>query len=297
MIKLTNNLFIILQSMCVTLLLCAILLDIPWYLKYYIFPITSLIFMFFLAILRINEMRESIIERYSKLIENNANNAIWLNNELHEVSKKRSYIAFNKIHKVKYEILTSFLSKQATGTVLSSSFSDAPILQQANQKEDSLSTSIKNDVEQYNKALYDKVWQFIEEYITVTLTPFFTHESINIIKDSTYEFFINDKRKLKVNDKVAIPSYLSMQDIAHFFHNISELMSYYKKMKLIDYFNFIPEFVDFADYDPQSLYRNSTRTSSSSNIPLYKISDDNNMISDFVKKVRKELPNNQRIIS
>lgn len=74
--------------MCVTLLLCAILLDIPWYLKYYIFPITSLIFMFFLAILRINEIRESIIDRYRKLIECNANNETWLNNELYELSKK-----------------------------------------------------------------------------------------------------------------------------------------------------------------------------------------------------------------
>lgn len=73
MIKLSDNrLFIISQSMCVTLLLCAILLDIPWYLKFYIFPIASLCFMFYLATLRINETRNTILDQYYSLIENHA---------------------------------------------------------------------------------------------------------------------------------------------------------------------------------------------------------------------------------
>lgn len=292
--KPSNTNFIILQSISVILLLCAILLNVPWYLKYYIFPIASLSFMFFLTVLKINEVRENAIDQYNNLVESHANDKAWLNKELYELSKKRSYIIFNKIHKVKYEILKACLEKQLSET-------DMPIPNQTNtnnlQQVNQSIASLKNHVNQYNKELYDKVWQFLDGYITTTLTPFYTESDINIIKHCTFEFFINDRRSIPVTNRVTIPEYLSMQDIAHFFHNLSELMSYYKKLKQIDYFKYITCFMDLKDYDSQSLYGNSTRTSGSSIIPLHRITDNNNPISDFVKKTKEEMPHNQRIIS
>ena len=157
--------------------------------------------------------------------------------------------------------------------------------------------ALKDHINQYNKELYNKVWLFLDGYITSTLTPFYTENDINIIKHSTFEFFINDQRSISLTNRVAIPEYLSMQDIAHFFHNLSELMSYYKKLKQIDYFKYITYFMNLKDYDSQSLYGNSTRISGSSIIPLYRIADSNNPISEFVKKIKKEMPHNQRIIS
>ncbi len=297
MIKLSNNhLFFISQSMCVILLLCAILLNIPWYLKFYIFPIASLSFMFYLATLRINETRNTILDQYYSLIENHADDKAWLNKELYELSKKSKYIVFNKIHKAKYEILRTYLETHpATEREIHSPVPNTPSPSFMEQPKPQV--SLKDHVNQYNKELYNKVWQFLDGYITTTLTPFYTENDINTIKHSTFEFFINDRRSIPVTSRVAIPEYLSMQDIAHFFHNLSELMSYYKKLKQIDYFKYITCFMDLKDYDSQSLYGNSTRTSSSSIIPLYRISENNNPISDFVKKIKEEMPHNQRIIS
>lgn len=282
----------ILQILCSIWLLCTILLDIPAYLKFYIFPITSLSFMFYLAILRINKIHEKAVDQYNLLITNHANNEAWLNEELYQLTKKRNYIAFNKIHRTKYDILRAFLDNR-------SSIVNVPPSVQTNTQpqETTPPVSLKESVDHYNEELYNRVWSFLDDYITQTLTPFFTKEDINIIKHCTYEFFINDRRTICTEHKVIIPTYLSMQDIAHFFHNISELMSYYKKLKQVDFFKYIPGFMVLGDYDPQSLYRNSTRISGSSLIQLCRISDQNNVISNFVKQIKEELPYNQRIIS
>lgn len=283
-----------LQSLCAILLICAILLDIPWYLKYYIFPIVSLSFIFFLVTLRINETREKILDQYNQLLEKHIDDNEWLNKELYELTKKRNYIVFNNIHKAKYEILKIFLEKDSSDasiTHLSHTTS------QPQQQSTVSNTSLKKSLDQYNEELYNKVWTLLDEYITKTLTPLFTKDDISLIKFGVFEFFINDKRKLDTENKVIIPTCLSMQDIAHFLHNISELMSYYKKIRQVDFFKYIPYFMALGDNDPQSLYRNSTRASGSSLIPLCRISEDNNIISDFVKKIKGEMPNNQRIIS
>jgi hypothetical protein len=220
----------------------------------------------------------------------------WLNNELYELSKKYNSTIFNKIHKAKYEILRTYLETHpATEREIPSPVPSTPYPSFMEQPKPQV--SLKDHVNQYNKELYNKVWQFLDGYITATLTPFYTENDINTIKHSTFEFFINDRRSIPVTSRVTIPEYLSMQDIAHFFHNLSELMSYYKKLKQIDYFKYITCFMDLKDYDSQSLYGNSTRTSSSSIIPLYRISENNNPISDFVKKIKEEMPHNQRIIS
>lgn len=282
------------QISCAILLLCTMLLNIPWYLKFYIFPITSIGFMIILAILRINEIRENTIDQYRIYVENHSNDEAWFTEELYELTKKQNYIVFNKMYKAKLEVLVAIMKNHIT---IASDNSVNTVKSESHLQEQSSTASLKESVFQYNKELYDRVWLFFNEYITETLTPFFTKNDIDIIKDCVYEFFINDKRKIDIEKKVKIPTYLSMQDIAHFFHNLSELMSYYKKIKQVDFFKYIPYFIILGDYDPQSLYRNSTRSSGSSHIPLYRISDDNNIISNFVKKTKEELPNNQRIIS
>lgn len=292
--QLSNYTYSASQISCAILLLCTMLLNIPWYLKFCIFPITSIGFMIILAILRINEIRENTIDQYRIYVENHSNNEAWFTEELYELTKKQNYIVFNKMYKAKLEVLVAIMKNHIT---IASDNSVNTVKSESHLQEQSSTASLKESVFQYNKELYDRVWLFFNEYITETLTPFFTKNDIDIIKDCVYEFFINDKRKIDIEKKVKIPTYLSMQDIAHFFHNLSELMSYYKKIKQVDFFKYIPYFIILGDYDPQSLYRNSTRTSGSSHIPLYRISDDNNIISNFVKKTKEELPNNQRIIS
>lgn len=289
-----NYTYIITQIFCAILLFCAIFLNIPWYLKLYIFPITSIGFMIILAILRINEIHEKTIDQYRHLIVSHANDEAWLTEELYDLTKKRNHIAFNKIHKAKYEVLNMVVQNHISKPNTTSTNIVTPVV---HPQKISPTASLKDSVNQYNKELYDKVWAFFDEYIEATLTPFFTEDDITTVKHSIFEFFINDRRSIITENKVIIPAYLSMQDIAHFFHNISELMSYYKKIKQVDFFKYIPYFIVLGDYDPQSLYRNSTRTSGSSHIPLYRISDDNNIISNFVKKTKEEMPNNQRIIS
>lgn len=290
----SNYTHIIAQIFCAALLLCAILLNIPWYLKLYIFPITSIGLMIILAILKINETHEKAIDQYRHFIANHSNDEAWLTEELYDLTKKRHHIAFNKIHQAKYEVLNMVVQSHISKPTITSTSIVTPV---SHPQEISPTPSLKSSVNQYNKELYDKVWAFFNEYITETLTPFFTENDIATIKHGIFEFFINDRRSIEIENKVIIPTYLSMQDIAHFFHNISELMSYYKKIKQVDFFKYIPCFIILGDYDPQSLYRNSTRTSGSSHIPLYRISDDNNIISNFVKKIKEEMPHNQRIIS
>lgn len=297
MIKSPHSFSIMPQLLCVIWLACTILPGIPWYLKFYIIPPISISFMISIAALKINDTRRNIINEYCLLIEHHANDATWLYNELYELSKKYNSTMFNKTHKAKYEILKTYLETHQleSGKENHSSIPNIPYHRRTEQPLQKV--SIKNHVNQYNKELYDKVWQFLDGYITTTLTPFYTESDINIIKHCTFEFFINDRRSIPVTNRVTIPEYLSMQDIAHFFHNLSELMSYYKKLKQIDYFKYITCFMDLKDYDSQSLYGNSTRTSGSSIIPLHRITDNNNPISDFVKKTKEEMPHNQRIIS
>lgn len=296
MIKKLLSFSIMPQLLCIIWLSCAILPGIPWYLKFYIIPPVSIIFLIFLAVLKINEKRSNIINEYCLLIENHVNDMTWLNNELYELSKKCNSTIFNKTHKARIEILRTYLETHpATEREIPSSVPSTPSPSFMEQPKPQV--SLKDHVNQYNKELYNKVWQFLDEYITTTLTPFYTENDINTIKQSTFEFFINDRRSIPVTSRVTIPEYLSMQDIAHFCHNLSELMSYYKKLKQIDYFKYITCFMDLKDYDSQSLYGNSTRTSSSSIIPLYRISENSNPISDFVKKTKEEMPHNQRIIS
>lgn len=284
------------QLHCVIWLACAILPDIPWYLKFYIIPLVSISFIIFLTILRVNEARKKIIDEYCLLIENHTNDMTWLYNELYELSKKHNSTVFNKVHKAKSEILKTYLeTHQAVEKVISPPTQNISSLHRIEQAKSKV--ALKDHINQYNKELYNKVWLFLDGYITSTLTPFYTENDINIIKHSTFEFFINDQRSISLTNRVAIPEYLSMQDIAHFFHNLSELMSYYKKLKQIDYFKYITYFMNLKDYDSQSLYGNSTRISGSSIIPLYRIADSNNPISEFVKKIKKEMPHNQRIIS
>lgn len=285
------------QLLCVIWLACTILPDIPWYLKLCIIPPVSISFIAFLVALRINDTRREIIDEYCLLIEDHANDATWLNNELYELSKKYNSTMFNKIHKAKYEILKTYLETHQPASEKETPSPIPNISSLPHTKQPQPEASLKDHVNQYNKELYDKVWQFLNEYITTTLTPFYMESDINIIKHSTFEFFINDRRSIPAINRVTIPEYLSMQDIAHFFHNLSELMSYYKKLKQIDYFKYITCFMDLKDYDSQSLYGNSTRTSGSSIIPLHRITDSNNPVSDFVKKTKKEMPHNQRIIS
>lgn len=298
MIKPLLSLSIIPQLLCIIWLACAILPGIPWYLQFYIIPPVSISFIIFLTILRINEARKNIIDEFCLLIENHTNDITWLNNELYELSKKYNSTVFCKIHKAKYEILKTYLkTHQVTKKETSSPAQSEPGLPRMEQPMQKASVSLKDHVNLYNKELYDKVWQFLDGYITTTLTPFYTENDIDTIKHSTFEFFINDRRSIPVINCVKIPEYLSMQDIAHFFHNLSELMSYYKKIKQIDYFKYLTCFMDLKNYDSQSLYGNSTRTSGSSIILLHRIADSNNPISDFVKQIKKEMPYNQRIIS
>lgn len=192
--------------------------------------------MFFLAILRINEIREKTIDQYSHMLEKHANDVIWLNKELYELNKKRNYAVFNKIYKAKYEILKTFLENR---TVKSDIISSTQTASQSQMQEATSRVSLKESVDHYNKELYYNVWSFLDEYITKTLTPLFVKEDIAVIKQGVFEFFINDRRTIDTDHKVIIPTCLSMQDIAHFLHNISELISYYKKIKQVDFFKYL----------------------------------------------------------
>lgn len=300
MMNLSNKSFIIAQSLCVALIACSMLLDIPWYLKYYIFPIVPLGFMILLAIQKVNETCEQKIDAYIDTLQIHRNDKEWLDKELLEVSKKCNYVAFNRIHKGKYEVLKTYLKNlsQPENRSSDSMTSENINTQLSLYPGDATPVSPqKVTVDDYNSELYNKTWQFLDCYIATTLSAFFSVDDITTIKQSVFEFFINDRRKIEVANKVVIPQYLSMQDVAHFFHNISELMSYYKKLKQADFFKYLSCFIDLKDYDPQSLYRNSTRTSTTSSIPLCRISEEGNIISDFVKEMRTTMPYNQRIIS
>ena len=259
------------------------LLNLPWYLKFYIFPVVSLVFMLFLAIQKMNETNDQILDDYIKKVEEHKNDGCWLEKESFAISKKKSNVLFNRIHKSKYEILKSHMNNTF-------------------EKEGGWPTNSKTKtktmtIEDYNDKVYNKVWGFLDHYIVTVLSPLLPSDDIATIKQSIFEFFINDRRKIEVSNKVVIPHYLSMQDVGHFFHNISELMSYYKKLKQSDFFKYLPDFINLNNYDPQSLYKNSTRTSNSPIIPLHRITETNNIISDFVGSMKKEMPYNQRIIS
>jgi hypothetical protein len=276
------------------------LLSLPWYLKYYIFPIVALLFMLFLAIQKNNQTNDWILNNYLKKVQEYKNDESWMEKELFETSKKKNHILFNRIHKSKYDILKMYMDntpekeKENDQSTNSKSKLNTRLSTYPNKLgQESPTMTIGN----YNDKLYNRVWEFLDHYIVAILSPLFPSDDIVTIKQSVFEFFINDRRKIEVSNLVSIPHYLSMQDIGHFFHNLSELMSYYKKLRQSDFFKYLPYFIDLSNYDPQSLYRNSTRTSSSSIIPLHRITENNNMISEFVDRMKKEMPYNQRIIS
>lgn len=300
MTDLSNKSFFIAQSLCIVLIGCSMLLDIPWYLRYYIFPIVPVGFMFLLAVQKINETNEKKLDAYAKLVQSYKNDKEWLEKEFLFISQKSSHILFNKIHKSKLEILKTYiehLSRVAPQESLQMDASNINTTLSKFTENNNNASSHRPTIKGYNKELYDRIWVFMDNYITTALTSFFSENEITTIKQSIFEYFINERRKIEVTQKVIIPEYLSMQDMAHFFHNISELMSYYKKLKQSDFFRFLPYFIEMGDYDPQSLYRNSTRSSSTSMIQLCRISKKDNAISDFVDKLKKEMPYNQRIIS
>lgn len=300
MTNLSNKSFFIAQSLCIVLIGCSMLLDIPWYLRYYIFPIVPIGFMFLLAVQKINETNEKKLDAYAKLVQSYKNDKEWLEKEFLFISQKSSHILFNKIHKSKLEILKTYiehLSRVAPQESLQMDSSNINTTLSKFTENNNNASSHRPTIKGYNKELYDRIWVFMDNYITTALTSFFSENEITTIKQSIFEYFINERRKIEVTQKVIIPEYLSMQDMAHFFHNISELMSYYKKLKQSDFFRFLPYFIEMGDYDPQSLYRNSTRSSSTSMIQLCRISKKGNAISDFVDKLKKEMPYNQRIIS
>lgn len=298
MVNISNKSFFIAQLLCTILIGCSMLLDIPWYLRYYIFPIVPIVFMLFLAIQKINETNDKKLDTYINLVQSHKNDKEWLEKEFLLISQKSNHILFNKIYKSKLNILRTYQESLSTTNPQVSNMTSTNIDTALAKYIGNNTTSSKTTtIEEYNKELYNKVWMFLDSYITTTLSAFFSENEIATVKQSIFEYFINERRKIEVMNKVNIPQYLSMQDMAHFFHNISELMSYYKKLKQSDFFKYLPCFIEMGDYDPQSLYRNSTRTSNTSMIQLYRISEKDNVISDFVERLKKEMPYNQRIIS
>ncbi len=298
MLNISNKSFFITQFLCIILIVFSMLLDIPWYLKYYIFPTVPVLFMLFLAIQKINETNDKNLHKYTDLVHSHRDNKEWLEKEYLLMSQKSCHILFNKIYKSKLNILIKYREALPTVNMRAHDIVSTNIESTLNECiTPNIDPSRNTAIENYNKELYNKIWLFLESYITTTLSVYFSENDIATIKQSVFEYFINERRKIEVTNKVNIPQYLSMQDIAHFFHNISELMSYYKKLKQSDFFKYLPYFIEMGDYDPQSLYRNSTRTSNTARIQLYRISAKNNIISDFVESLKKELPYNQRIIS
>jgi len=250
--------------------------------------------MLFLTIQKINEANDRILNDYIKEVQTHKDDMAWLEKESFEISKKKNHILFNQIHKSKYEVLKRHMDSTENNPPINS-------INKINTKLSAYPNKIEQEtlimtIDDYNNKIYNKVWEFLDHYITTTLSPLLSPDDIATIKQCIFEFFINDRRKIEVSSKVVIPYYLSMQDMGHFFHNLSELMSYYKKLKQSDFFKYLPYFIDLNSNDLQSLYRNSTRMSSSPIIPLHRIVEKNNMISEFVESMKKEMPYNQKII-
>lgn len=134
---------------------------------------------------------------------------------------------------------------------------------------------------------HGKVKQFISEYTTTTLEPFFTEEQIRYIARHLTRYYDNENCHVELRTRIPYPADLPLQDFSHFAHNLAELIGHFKKYKQINLFKFLLRLVDVKVGNIHAMYRNSTRTTSNTRIPLYRLDGGKNVFSDFVSSIHE----------
>lgn len=265
--KKTTSGFTVMEVICCLPLLTAIFIELPLPLQI-LLPFVSFVSLIGLARLHIAEIRSWKLKIFLEDLESCINDSQDLRKFILIAHKdyQRNPSRFNQD---KLMLVRSFLTTHH--------LSENDIL--------TTDETVSREIRRLFMA-HGKVKQFISEYTTTTLEPFFTEEQIHTIALYLTRYYDNENCQVELQSKIPYPSELPLQDFSHFAHNLAELIGHFKKYRQINLFKFLLKLIDLKVRNIHAMYRNSTRITSNTRIPLYRIEGEKNIFSDFVASIQ-----------